>query len=98
MTNKRIKRETPDKLIKRLRKKKGLSQTELAHLLGVNGQFISNIERQICAFPPSWIVRLSRFFKVSKELFIESLLHHERAQIHDAIKRSKKRDERRTAS
>jgi len=39
-------------LLKRLRKKKGLSQGMFASALGLKNQYISNIEREICGISP----------------------------------------------
>lgn len=50
------------KLMKTARKRVGLSQGDLAEKLGFDsGQFISNIERGICALPP-------KYFKIASEV------------------------------
>lgn len=53
------------------REKAGLTQAELAGKLGVDNQFISNIERGICPLPPKHFKVLSRMLDIPVEKFID---------------------------
>ena len=46
-------------LIRTKRAEHGLSQAGLAEKLNVKAQYISNVERDTCAFAPKYAVRLS---------------------------------------
>jgi len=61
--------------IKRARKSKGLSQEELAHLLGYDsGQFISDWERGFSAVPMKRLADVSKILSIEKEELFEMLL------------------------
>jgi hypothetical protein len=65
------------KLIKdsRLNHPKHYSQSELSHLLGyLNGQFISNIERQICTLPTKMIPKVCTILNIDVEVMKEAFI------------------------
>jgi len=56
---------------KSLRVAKGFTQGIVARELNVHTQFISNIERRICMFPPEYFTKISKLYDVSVEDLIE---------------------------
>lgn len=62
------------KLVKNARAKAGLSQGELSNKLGFkNGQFISNIEREICSLPVGKICLFSQITNIKTDLIIKAM-------------------------
>jgi ribosome-binding protein aMBF1 (putative translation factor) len=62
------------KLVKNARSKAGLSQGELSNKLGFrNGQFISNIEREICSLPIGKICLFSQITDVRTTTVITAI-------------------------
>ena len=60
---------------KRIQHPKGLSQAELSNLLGYkNGQFISNVERGICAIPLKALKDLVKILEIPKDELVEAML------------------------
>lgn len=57
--------------IKALRKKKGITQTELGEILGVGQKSISMIEKGMCNPTMSQLVALSDYFKVSTDYILK---------------------------
>ena len=57
--------------IKSLRKKKGITQTELGEILGVGQKSISMIEKGMCNPTMPQLVMLSNYFNVSTDYIIK---------------------------
>lgn len=57
--------------IKALRKKKGITQTQLGEVLGVGQKSISMIEKGMCNPTMSQLVALSDYFKVSTDYILK---------------------------
>ena len=80
-------------LIKESRINVGLSQKILGQLIfngenaTVNGQFISNIERELCGLPYNKITTVSRVLQIDQDELIEAILMDEAEKIHSEIKR-----------
>ena len=74
--------------LKNLRTYYQYSQRDVADWFGLTSpQFVSNIERGLCAYPANWIPTLARKFKQKQSLFIDDLLRYERAKIMREVKR-----------
>ncbi|RTL05210.1 XRE family transcriptional regulator [Candidatus Dependentiae bacterium] len=66
------------KLIKSVRLKAGLSQSQMAKLLGYkSGQFISNMERGICGLPPESHKKIRGL--VSKQALLSAVIQDVKA-------------------
>ena len=77
-------------LIKEFRLKVGLSQNELAKKLGYkNGQFISNVERDIAAFPVERYWDLNKVLGVPMQRFVEYKLKDYEKDLRQVIARNK---------
>lgn len=68
------------KLIKEQREKHNLTQNELGIKLGyMNGQYISNVERELCMFSLKKTKRLATLFNLNplelREMWIQDFLH-----------------------
>ncbi len=62
-------------LILDYRELKGLTQFDLAKKLGYSSsQFISNVERGICTFPPGKFLKLSKFLGMSPDLLVSAYI------------------------
>ena len=61
-------------LLKRLREAHQVSQMNLSKSTGIHFQLISSIERGVCGVPPKYLVALSEFFKVEKNVFIKEMV------------------------
>jgi len=69
------------------RKKKEMSQVELAKLLGYkNGQFISNVERGKCSIPVEKIFLLSKILSVNSIVFGQALITDFQLHVFESIK------------
>ncbi len=51
----------------------GLSQSEMAKVLGCGSQFVSNMERGKCSMPPAHISMVSLLFNESPEVILQML-------------------------
>ena len=61
---------------RRLAHHKGYSQAELSELLGYkNGQFISNVERGICAIPLKTLKKVGEVLEISKDELMKAMLN-----------------------
>jgi len=71
-------------LIKNRRKDLGLSQVQATKRLGwseKNAQYLSNVERGLCAFPVKYINELSCALQVSREMIVEMMTKDYKEQI-----------------
>jgi transcriptional regulator with XRE-family HTH domain len=77
-------------LIRKHREKKGLSQTELGHMLGyTTGQFISNLERDITPVPAKIIGRISDLLDIAKDALVKEALKQHRQSFEKSVERFK---------
>lgn len=61
---------------RRLAHHKGYSQAELSELLGYkNGQFISNVERGICAIPLKTLKKVGEVLEIPKDELMGAMLN-----------------------
>ena len=58
--------------LKTLRQSKGLKQTEVAELLGINYQTYCNYESGRCEPPAEYIVRLSKLYSVPTDFILQT--------------------------
>lgn len=68
------------KLLKEIRNKRKVSQAQVAELLGVNKQLISNIERGVCPIPAKHVDLISKTYKIPRKIFINSYLEDQEIQ------------------
>lgn len=68
------------KLVKSIRKKHNLTQSDLAKILGVHLQFISNMERGLCGFPAG------RFSKIRALVSVDQMMTAARLDFIDSWK------------
>lgn len=62
------------KLVKKHRLRKGLSQKELSYIIGYkNGQFISNVERELCSIPVKVLPLMAEVFDIDVMEFVCAL-------------------------
>jgi transcriptional regulator with XRE-family HTH domain len=62
-------------LIKEIREKSGKTQNEISKILGYkNAQFISNVEREMCSFPPRKVKQFIYNFGGSRKEFIDAYI------------------------
>lgn len=57
--------------LKKLRERACLTQKELGSLVGVGNQFVSNIERGLCYWPPEHVLLVAKALKISPEELIK---------------------------
>lgn len=78
--------------MKMARSKKGLTQRELAEVLGFEtAQFISNMERGKAPIPAHLIPRLSALLAIPETAFVDYLLRTYKARILSTIKAARSR-------
>lgn len=62
------------KIIRQKRIELGYSQPEVAKFLGMkNGQFISNIERNLCALPIKYVHSVGKALKINPEVLVSAM-------------------------
>lgn len=66
-----------------LRKEKGITQEELADVLGVSRQMISNYENEIIMPPVQRLIELSEYFNVSADYLIKGLYDVEETDVNE---------------
>lgn len=75
-------------LIKQKRMEVGISQKDLGETIGFQGgQYISNLERGKCTFPPSYIAKLSKALRLDSEAIIRAMV----ADCRDKLKKYAKK-------
>ena len=80
-------------IIKRYRLRKGLTQTELATKLGFqNGQYISNVERDLCLFSFKRYLDLQRVLGIPVHVFLDYVMAHEKQRILRGMRGAEKAD------
>lgn len=81
-------------IARRARKMSGMSQDVLGEKLGYkNGQFISNCDRGLCAYPPKHFEYIADLAGVGLEDVIEARLADKRLQIQIDLMDAKKKRE-----
>lgn len=78
--------------LKDMRIKKGLTQIEVARILGHRSpQMLSNIERALCAPPLKCLSEMVRLYDLDSERTIEMCLAPVRAELEKALKPKSRR-------
>lgn len=72
-------RDIPD-FVKRYREEKEISQNELGALLGVTGQYISNVERGVYANPASFCALMGTILPKDRERALFDLMMEAQAE------------------
>ncbi len=72
---------------KSIREKAGLTQRDVAQILGYSTpQFISNVERGRCSFPVEQLPKLKKLFKLSTDQMLDLIMKEEKHWLHKALK------------
>jgi transcriptional regulator with XRE-family HTH domain len=83
--------ENMGELVNAWRKINKMTQGQLAKKLGYNTpQFISNVERGVCSFPPDKFNRLCRILNLNMDLLKEAYMCDVKENLNREVSRAKK--------
>jgi transcriptional regulator with XRE-family HTH domain len=76
-------------VFKEAREKQGLTQEQIGKKLGVDTQFISNMERKTVSIPAKHFLKLSETLKIPVKRFVEYNVERYRARMKREIEKTK---------
>ncbi len=77
--------------IRQEREKRNFTQTEVAKKVGITGQFLSNMERDVCGVPPKVLAKMIAVLKIDRQEIVDLMVEKFRFSIEEQLLKGRRK-------